>query len=95
MKKAGPRKFDEKQIRRTLRKRNEAEFIFYRSGILDEEAMKRKGPTKFFFESQVSQIQQEHKISISIKTISINEHKCQIRILQESFELNKLCMIDL
>ena len=37
--------------------------------------MKRKGPTKFFLKSQVSQIQKEHKMSIPIKTISLNEHK--------------------
>ena len=51
------------------------EIYFYRSAISDEKAMKRKGPTKFFLESQVSQIQKEHKIAISIKTISLNEHK--------------------
>ena len=32
-------------------------------------------------------------MSLPIKTISLNEQK--IRILQESFYLNKLCMIDL
>ena len=36
--------------------------------------MKRKGPTKFFLKSQVSQIQKEHKMSIRIKTISSNAH---------------------
>ena len=71
----GPRILDDQQIRRILQKRNFTEFIFYRSGILDEKAMKRKGLTKFFLKSQVSQIQKEHKISIPIKTISLNEHK--------------------
>ena len=37
--------------------------------------MKRKGPAKLFLKSQVSQIQKEHKMSIAIKTISLNEHK--------------------
>ena len=37
--------------------------------------MKRKGPTKIFLKSQVSQIQKEHKMSIPIKTVSLNEHK--------------------
>ena len=37
--------------------------------------MKRKGPTKFFLKSQVSEIQKEHKMSIPIKTINLNEHK--------------------
>ena len=37
--------------------------------------MKRKGPTKFFLKSQVSKIQKEHNISITIKTISSNEQK--------------------
>ena len=40
--------------------------------------MKRKGPTKFFLKSSVSQIQKEHKMSIPIKTISLNEHKMNI-----------------
>ena len=71
----GPRKLDDKQIKRMLQKRKLTEFIFYRSGILDEKAMKRKGPTKFFLKSQVSQIQKEHKMSIPIKTISLNEPK--------------------
>ena len=53
----GPRKLDDKQIRRMLQKQNFTKFIFYRSSILDEKAMKRKGPTKFFLKSQVSQIQ--------------------------------------
>ena len=48
---------------------------FYRSGILDERAMQRKGSTKFFLKSQVSQIKKEHKMSIPIKPISLNEHK--------------------
>ena len=34
-------------------------------------------------------------MSIPIKTISLNEPKMSNLILQESFELNKLCMIDL
>ena len=38
---------------------------------------------------------QEHKMSIPIKTISLNEHKISYRILQENFELNKLYMIDM
>ena len=37
--------------------------------------MKRKGPTKFFLKSRVSQIQKEHKMSIPIKTIGSNEYK--------------------
>ena len=37
--------------------------------------MKRKRPTKFSLKSQVSQIQKEHKMSIPIKTISLNEHE--------------------
>ena len=37
--------------------------------------MKRKGPTKVFLKSQVSQIQKEHKMSIPIKTISLNEYR--------------------
>ena len=61
----GPRKLDDNQIGRMLQKRNQAEFIFYKSGILDEKVMKRKG----------SQIKKEHKMSIPIKTISLNEHK--------------------
>ena len=32
--------------------------------------MQRKGPTKFFLKSQVSQIQKEHKMSMSIKKMS-------------------------
>ena len=45
---AGPRKLDDKQIRRLLQKRNKTEFNFsYRSGTLDEKAMIRKGPNKF------------------------------------------------
>ena len=51
-----------------LQKRNL--IFFYRSDILDEKAMQRKGPTKFFLKSQVSQIQKEHKMSIPIKKIS-------------------------
>ena len=35
-KQAGPRKLDDKQIRRMLQKRNYTEFIFHNSGILDE-----------------------------------------------------------
>ena len=91
----GPRKLDDKQIRRILQKRNSTEFVFYRSVNLDEKAMKRKGPTKFFLKSQVSQIQKEHKMSIPIKKLVQMNIKCQIWILQESFELNKLCMTDL
>ena len=37
--------------------------------------MKRKRPTKIFLKSQVSQIQKEHKMSIPIETVSLNEHK--------------------
>ena len=37
--------------------------------------MKRKRPTKFFLKTQVSQIQKEHRMSIRIKTISLNEQK--------------------
>ena len=37
--------------------------------------MKKKGPTKTFLKSQVSQIQKEHKMSIPIKSISSNEQK--------------------
>ena len=49
--------------------------FYYRSGILDVNAMKKKGPTKFFPKSQVSQIQKEHKMTIHITTINLNEHK--------------------
>ena len=38
-----------------------------RRGRIRQKIMKRKGPTKFFLESQVSQIQKEHKIALSIK----------------------------
>ena len=37
--------------------------------------MKKKRPTKFFHKIQVSQIKIVHKMSIPIKTISLNEHK--------------------
>ena len=37
--------------------------------------MKRKGPTNFFLKIQVLQIQKEHKMTIPIKTISLNEHE--------------------
>ena len=37
--------------------------------------MKRKGSIKFFLKSQNSQIQKEHKMTIPIKTITLNEHK--------------------
>ena len=40
--------------------------------------MKREGPTNIFLKSQISQIQKEHKMSIPIETIIVNEHKCQI-----------------
>ena len=70
----GPRKLDDNQIRRMLQKRNQTKFTFCRSGILDEKSMKRKGPTTFFLKSQVSQVQKEHKMSIPIKTINLNEH---------------------
>ena len=63
----GPRKLDDKQIRRMLQKRNWTDFLFYRSAILDEKTMKRNGPTNIFLKSQVSQIQKEHKMSIPIK----------------------------
>ena len=49
--------------------------FFYRSGILDEKAMKRKWSTKIFLKSQVLQIQKEHKMSIPNKTICLNRHK--------------------
>ena len=62
-------------------------YFFYKSGILDEKSMKTKGPSKLFRKSQVSKIQKEHKLSKPIKLISLNEYK-------ESFELNRLCMID-
>ena len=46
MNKSGPRKLEDKQVRRMLQKRIWTEFIFYRPGILDEKAMRRKKPTK-------------------------------------------------
>ena len=57
-----------------LQKRNWTD-LYYRSGILDVTAMKRKGPTKFFHKSQDSQIQKEHKMTLPIKKINFNEHK--------------------
>ena len=47
--------------------------------------MKRKGPTKFFLRSQVSQIQKEHKMSKSIKKNSLNEHKMSNPIITGEF----------
>ena len=37
--------------------------------------MKRKGTTNLYLKSQISQIQKEHKRSIPIETISLNEQK--------------------
>ena len=37
--------------------------------------MKRKERIKFFLKSQVSQIQKERKMTIPIKTITLNEYK--------------------
>ena len=71
----GPRKLDDKQIRRMLQKQNFTKFIFYRSSILDEKAMKRKGPTNFFLMGEISRTQKELEMSIPIKKISLNEHK--------------------
>ena len=79
-----------------LKKRTLTEFNFFQICHFRRKPIKRKGPTTFFLKSQVSKLQKEHKMSIPIKIISLsNKKKCQIRILQENFELNKLCMINL
>ena len=43
--------------------------------ILEVNAIKRKKPSKFFLKCQVSQIQKEHKVTIPIKNINLNENK--------------------
>ena len=67
---AGPRKLDDKQIRRLLQKRNKTEFNFsYRSGTLDKKAMKRKGPKQFLLIVKFQKYKKNIKCQYPIKQL--------------------------